>query len=58
MAKDHTWDSIVAKMQGIIVDALATHVAPFAGATKPTAAPARRAVPPLLEAVGGEGMTA
>ncbi|AHG91788.1 glycosyltransferase [Gemmatirosa kalamazoonensis] len=65
MAKEHTWDSIVARMCAIIVDALdATdlvdaHLAPFAaGATKPAAAPARRAVPPLLEAVGGEGMTA
>jgi len=54
MAKDNTWEAIVARMQSIIADAIATHAETSVAAVTSS----RRAGMPLREAVSGEGLTA
>jgi len=54
MAKDNTWEAIVARMQGIIADALAPHTETSVAVV----ASPRRAALPLREVVSGEGLTA
>jgi hypothetical protein len=58
MAKDHSWESIVARMSAIIADALDARHSALRATAAATATPARRAGSPLREVAGSEGLTA